>query len=484
MEIRNNRNIAYAAVFVCMFICSVSWMYLRIPMYAEKLTGSANANWLLSGYIIAEVSMVIIAGTILDRIGAKNTMLIGASLFTGAAFGVVLSDTLEMTIAYRIIQGCGAGFMFTVAIGFIPKIFPKSKRELPHKLMTLAFAAGSIFGTMIGYYFFKELNDWKIFVLGTAVATIVCGIIAYISLPDVKRAFIRDVPGMVLTLGLVASVMTYSQMLNNNFDLISFESLSFVLACVIIAILLIYVERKADDPVIPRSLTKTEVGLMAGMFVAGFCGLGMLQYLAMFFIATYRFTIYEASGMMLFLILGGAITSIAGTNILKKVGIRTLAIVGPILIFIGFLSGAFLLPRGPAGGAATLFIIGLGFGSIITEMAIAIQAITPVKDSGTSTSMLMSMRFMGIILGMAVYGSIIRTPLKEYIMEVEGRAVEDVFEWVFNHFFECMDELLSIFQNTIVQCCAIAAVAGVLALVIIYFMVGKEDLDAPEFNDE
>lgn len=483
MEFRNNRNIAFAAMFVLMFICSVSWMYLRMPQYAEKLSGATNASWLLSGYIIAEVSMVVIAGIMLDRLGARNTILIGVSLFTGASFGVTLSDNVDMMVLFRIIQGCGAGFMFTVAIGFIPKIFPKSKRELPHKLMTLSFAVGSIFGTAIGLYFMKELGDWRILMNIMGFVTPICGVIAYLTLPDVSRAYIRDVPGMVLLLALVATIMTYSQMLGNDFQFISWESLGFIQFSIILLILLIVVEKRAQDPALPH-FTHTQIGLMAAMFLAGFTGLGMLQYLAMFFIVSYRITIYQASGMMLFLILGGAITSILGTNILKRVGIRVLTIVGPILIFIGFVAGAFFIPIGIVGGAVSLFIIGLGFGCIVTEMAITIQAISPVKDSGMATSMLMSMRFIGIILGMAAYGSIIKTPIREYIENTKGEVVKDVFDWLFNHLVECLEDVLNIFQNTIVQCCAIAGVAVVSVLIIIYYMVGKEDLDAPEFMDE
>ena len=122
---RQSNITAVAALGVCMLICSLSWMYMRMPQLVIMAeTGSNIAGWILSGYIIAEVSMVIVAGTLIDRLGPKNAVLIGTALFFGSSIGLCLSDTVEMMIAFRVVQGCGAGFLFTVALGFIPKVYP------------------------------------------------------------------------------------------------------------------------------------------------------------------------------------------------------------------------------------------------------------------------------------------------------------------------------------------------------------------------
>lgn len=479
---RQSNITAVAALGVCMLICSLSWMYMRMPQLVIMAeTGSNIAGWILSGYIIAEVSMVIVAGTLIDRLGPKNAVLIGTALFFGSSIGLCLSDTVEMMIAFRVVQGCGAGFLFTVALGFIPKVYPKSSRLDPHKVMTLTFSLGSLFGTAVGYYFAFDVGDWRYLVPVCAFGVLICGILAYRALPDMPREYVRDVPGLVLTILAIASVMIYTQMVNVAFELVSYESLAFLEFCLILIFLLVYVERKAKDPIIPHGITRNDFGLMAGMFLAGFCGLGLLQFITIFMMVSYGMTLYAASKMLLCLVMGGVVTSLMGMKMVYHEGIRPLVLTGSIIIAMAFMGAFFLMPRGIVGVGFSLFVMGLGFGLIITEMLVSIQAVTPRRNQGAVTGMLMSCRFIGIILGMAVYKGIVVSALEGYVQDIEGEVVEDMEFWLLEHLSSYAYDLIGIFESTVRECCIAASIMVLSVLVICYFTVGKKDLDAPEF---
>ncbi len=483
----DNRDklMAVTALGLCMLISSLSWMYMRFPQFIiMSETGSDLTSWLLSGYIIAEVSMVIVAGTLIDRLGPRNAVLIGCTFFFGSSMGLCLAETVEMMIMFRVIQGCGAGFLFTVALGYIPKVYPKSKRLDPHKVMTLTFSLGSLFGTAVGYYFGVDLGNWKILVPINAFVVLFCGIIAYKSLPEMPREFVRDVPGLILTIITIASLMIYTQMVNDSFELVSYESLAFLEFCILLIFLLVHVERKAKDPIIPHGIGRNRIGLLAGMFLAGFCGLGLLQFITLFMMVTYGITLYAASKMLLCLVMGGVVTSLMGMKMVYPMGIRPLLLTGSVVIAIAFFGAFFLMPRGLAGAGISLFTMGLGFGLIITEMLVSIQAVTPVKHVGSVTGMLMSARFIGIILGMAVYKGIIHGSLEGFVRDVQGDAVADIDLWVLEHMHEYINDLVMLFEDTVRECCMAAGIAVLSVLIVCYFMVGRQDLDAPEFVEE
>ncbi len=472
---------AIAALGMCMLMSSLNWMYMRIPQYYIMVeTGSDITSWLLSAYIIAEVSVVIVAGALMDRLGPKDGVLMGTSLFFGSAIGLCMADSVEMMIAFRIVQGCGAGFLFTVALGYVGKL-PRSKRLDPHKIMTLTFSLGSLFGTAIGYYFTMEVQNWKVMIVISAFIVLASGIAAHRNLPDMPREFVRDVPGMALTLLTIAAVMSYTQMVNDSFELFSYESLAFAELCIILAVLLIWVEKRAKDPVIPHGIGKHEIGLMAGMFLAGFCGLGLLQFLVMFMMVSYGVTLYVASKMLFCLIAGGVVTSLLGMKMVYKDGIRPMVLAGSVMIAIAFMGAFILMPRGLTGVGFSLFGMGLGFGLIITEMLASLQAVTNQKHQGSMTSILMACRFVGIILGMAVYKGIIDNSLSGYIESIEGEVVQDVEGWVIANFSSYVQDIIAIFESTIRECCIAASIAVLSVLIVCYFCVGRKDLGAPEF---
>lgn len=482
--IGENRRVAAICLSICTVITSLGWMYLRLPQFYEKYVNSFDAaSWLLSAYIIAEVSMVIIAGIFIDRIGSKHTMLIGIVLFVSGAMGVFVTQSFNLMIIYRIVQGLGAGFIFTVGVAFIPKAYDKSDRPNPHKIMTLAFSLGSIFGTAVGRYFLIDLHDWKLFMLISALIILIIGGLAYLTLCNQKRELVRDIPGIVLTISTIASIMCYTQTVNINFNLVSAESFAFLEFCLIQVFLLIWVEKKSKNPILPQGIKRTHFGLLAEMFLAGFCGLGMLQFLTMFMIVYYGLPITNAICMLLCMICGGAIVSLIGMSMVYRTGVRPFAITGPIIIVIGFIGAYFLITKGLFFMGASMFVIGMGFGCIVTEMVLSIQATSPLKDVGVYTALLMSLRFVGIILGMAVYDHLILGPVRDYIRDVKGQEVMDVIGWLLNHYSECVNDLLSLFETAVQNCCIIAGVTVIIVLIIAYFTVGTDDIDAPERNE-
>lgn len=87
----------------------------------------STVAWVASSFVVAQASMLLVAGQLGDRRGRKRFYLFGLGLFTLGALTVALSSDLRLMIAARIVQGCGAAFLTSGALPLVLPLFPRNK---------------------------------------------------------------------------------------------------------------------------------------------------------------------------------------------------------------------------------------------------------------------------------------------------------------------------------------------------------------------
>lgn len=470
----DNRTAAIIGLALCMFVTSLSWMMLSVPeFFIEVDLGWGNGAWILSAYIIAEVSVLPVAGKLIDRHGPRRIVAVGAILFVIASVVCSFSTTVDQMVVVRVFQGIGAGMVFAVALASIGLLYPKDSIGKPHEMMTAAFAFGSLYGTMVGYWL--ALNtDWHYTYYLSAVLMIVGGAVAYRFLPDGGKDVGHDRVGAVLVTVLVADLMFFSQLVNKEFEILSIESAMMIMVAVLSMMILYLAEKVSSDPMIPRGISRTQAGCMLCMFLAGFCGLGMVQFLMKFMLLGMSVDIYTASLMFLFLLGGGACTSMTGLKKMNETGIRPWALAGPVLVMVGFLVASFTLTMGLPFVAVSLFILGLGLGCIVTEMLCAVQQGSGCEHMGTMTSLTMTSRFVGILVGAAVFSAIIEHMLmiefESLILDNPGLTIGDILA---NYDYYFLD-IVQVFEGSVMMCCMAAAALSLTILVSVYFLIERD----------
>ena len=250
---------------------------------------------------------------------------------------------------------------------------------------------------------------------------------------------------------------------------------------IVSATILVVVEKNAQDPIIPRNMGRTKIGCMLCMFLAGFCGLGMVEYLMQFMLLGIGVSIYDASLSFLFLLIGGGCTSMIGLKKVNDTGIRPWILIGPILVMAGFALASQTLVLGMNYVRLSLFVLGLGLGCIVTEILCSVQGTTRVTDMGSVTAVTMSSRFIGILLGVASYAAIIEYRIAKDI-EALGEAIggHDIY-FLIDYYEEIHQGAVYAFESSIEMCCLVADILCVGILIVAFLMVGKDDATAPEF---
>ncbi len=132
-----------AAVSIFLFVADSGLMAIALPKIEEAFPSAPRSTiaWVASSFVVAQASMLLVAGQLGDRRGRKRFYLLGLALFTVGALTVCLSSDLRLMIAARVVQGCGAAFLTS---GALPLVLPLFPRAMAPRVIGVWGAIGSV----------------------------------------------------------------------------------------------------------------------------------------------------------------------------------------------------------------------------------------------------------------------------------------------------------------------------------------------------
>lgn len=132
-----------------------------VPQMADDLDTTATAlQWVVSGYVLATASFLIVAGRLADLRGRRTWLIVGAVVFGGASLVAGAATSAEMVIGARVVQGVGGAILFPVGLAVVTNAF---RGPLVERALGTVFAVGSIgqgFGPLIGG-FITDAASWR-----------------------------------------------------------------------------------------------------------------------------------------------------------------------------------------------------------------------------------------------------------------------------------------------------------------------------------
>jgi predicted MFS family arabinose efflux permease len=466
---------------ICLFTSAASWMVMRLgSIYAIfELGGDIELfNWIVNAYIICEVGMIPVSGKLCDIFGEKRMVAVGAMVFVLGSISCGFANTMEVIVASRCIQGLGAGVIFAVCFSAVGTLYRNNHRGSAHEVMTAAFAIGSLFGTMFGWWFIENMK-WSDAFFVAALLMGAFGFLAYRHLPEREVQKGYDVVGMVLLSAIFFSVMYYTVTVNTKFDLLSTESLAFVVIIALLIYMLWRQEKVMGSPAFPLHMTAAHAKCMLAMFTLSLVGIGLIQYLMKFFLFYFEMDIYAASAMFIFLLAGGAVTSMPGCKLVTRTGVRPWIIGGSILIIISFFLISYIGEQGIWPMRCCLVVLGMGLGCMVTEILCAVQGFSPKSEMGSYSNTTMGLRMTGIAVGNALYSYYIIESLKRSIDVFVPADVGDAIGFINYVIFvygDLVDQVLAAFHDS-VGLCAILAGSLFVLVAIIGLWIGRGDLE-------
>src|SRR5215831_14533700 len=176
------------AVLLVLFLSSLDQTIVgtALPRIVTELRGDNLYTWVVTAYLLTSTVTVPIYGKLSDVYGRRPMLLIGVSLFLAGSALSGLSQTMGQLIAFRGVQGLGAGAMFPISLAIIGDLFSARERGRYQGLFGAVFGLSFIIGPFLGG-FLTDHASWRwVFYVNIPVGIVALAVIAAV-LPNLGR---------------------------------------------------------------------------------------------------------------------------------------------------------------------------------------------------------------------------------------------------------------------------------------------------------
>ncbi len=408
-----------------------------MPRIIVELHGLDRYTWVVTAYILATTTMIPIVGKLSDLFGRKWFLLSGTFLFLLGSLLAGASQSMDQLIAFRALQGLGAGIGMALIGTVIADLFPPAERAKWMGLFGVVYGFSSLLGPTLGGWLTEhgpllgslvtEASRWRwVFYINLplgliAVVALLIFLPANISVatssvrgwPAVRRI---DVLGAILSAAATICLMLGLTLGGDQtYSWASAQVLSLLVAGSILFALFFVAERRAAEPILPLSLFRNQVFTAASLLglVQMMVLLGLALYLPLFLQGVLSVSPTQAGLVMTPLSLSmvaGAVLSSTLINRFQRY--RVVAIGAALLMSAGALLITLMTPETSLLQAILFMIVaGIGAGAFFTLPMLAVQNALPASRLGVSTAAVRYMGQIGATLGIAIVGTVVTSAI-------------------------------------------------------------------------
>lgn len=381
-----------------------------VQSIVDDLGGFAQFPWLFSVYLLTAAVFTPIYGKVADMIGRKPIMLFGIGLFLLGSVAGGFAWSMPALIAFRAVQGVGAGAVQPMAMTIAGDIYTVAERARVTGYLASVWAISAVAGPSIGG-FFAEYVSWRwIFFINVPLCLAAAWMLSRAFRETVQRRTHRiDVTGAVLV--TAGSTLVILAMLEGGqtWAWISPAGIGVPATGVALLFAFVLVERRAAEPILPVWVftRRVLVSTSAATFAIGATTIGLTAYIPTFVQSSLGFGALVAGFVLAPMMIGWPISSSQSGKLYLRFGFRPTAVIGAV-IAVAALLGMLGLDADSSvfAVAAWCFAVGCGMGFASSPALIAAQASVGWSQRGVVTGTNMFARSIGSSIGMAIYGAV------------------------------------------------------------------------------
>ena len=381
-----------------------------VPSIVEDIGGFASFPWLFSAYLLAQAVSVPVYAKLSDVVGRKPMILGGIGLFLLGSILCGLAWSMPALIAFRVLQGLGAGAVQPVAITIAGDIYTLAERAKVQGYLASVWAVSSVVGPTLGGVF-ASLGIWRwIFLINIPLCLLAGWMLLRTFHENVERTKHRiDYLGAgLLTVSLSLLILGALQG-GQAWAWDSAISISVFTGGALLFVAFLLVERKAAEPILPPWVVSRRLLATTAMisFGVGAVMLGLTTYVPTFLEGSLKTSPLLAGLALAALTIGWPISASQAGRFYLRIGFRNTAMIGISITVIG---AAVLALTASTPNillvAVACFIVGLGLGLVATPSLIAAQTSVEWNERGVVTGTNLFARSIGSSIGVAVFGAI------------------------------------------------------------------------------
>jgi EmrB/QacA subfamily drug resistance transporter len=418
-------RLMFSGLLVAMLLASLDQTIFStaLPTIVGELDGVEHMLWVTTAYILAATIVMPIYGKLGDLIGRKWLFICALGLFiTGSVLGGLSTDMAGLITA-RAVQGLGGGGLVILAQAILADVLPPRERGKYMGVLGAVFAVSSIVGPILGGWFTEGIGwRWAFWINIPIGAIAVTAAIVFLTTPPriVQRPKL-DVLGIVSIAAGTTSIVLITSWGGTEIEWISGEMLGLVVVAVVSALVFVWAESRAAEPVIPLSLFRNRdftLSTLAALLIA-VAMFGAIAYLPTYLQMVNGLSATNAGFLMIPLIAGVMLTSILSGQLASRTGRYTwMPIAGFLVLAVALWLLSTLTVDTPLWvTSGYLFLMGTGIGLAQQILVLVVQNSFPNAMVGTATAGNNFFREMGASIGTAIVGSLFSSRLVQLLAE-------------------------------------------------------------------
>lgn len=410
--LRSERGPVLLAMMLSLGLVAIDTTILAtaVPQVVDSLGGFTQFPWLFSIYLLTTAVTVPIYGKLADLVGRKPIMLVGIGLFVSGSILSGFAWSMTALIVFRALQGLGAGAVQPMAMTIVGDIYTLQERAKVQGYIASVWAMASLIGPTLGGVFADYVSWRAIFFVNVPLGLVASWMLSRSFHEQVTRRRVTiDWPGaLLLTVGGVVLLLA---LLEGGQRWAWDSAVSVLLFALALGALVAfgYVERHAADPVLPLWVFGRRVlnAANAGSLLVGMVVLGLSSYVPLFAQGVLGHGAVVAGLALAGMTIGWPLASSQAGPLYLRWGFRATVSLGALTTLVG---GLLLLTVGTGSSIWHLgvpcFVMGLGFGWIVSPGVVAAQESVAWASRGVATGANMFARSVGSAVGVAVFGAV------------------------------------------------------------------------------
>ena len=410
MDDRLKRRALYG-VMLSVFLAAMESTVVAtaMPRVVESLGGVQIYSWVFSGFLLTSTVTMPLWGRLSDLFGRRPIFLTGLTIFLVGSALSGAAQNMGQLIAFRMVQGVGAGSLMTLGMTIVGELFGLEQRAKMQGYVSGVWGVASLLGPLLGGLLTDHASWRWVFYINLPFGAVAV-LLLHGALPEGQRRPHRlDYTGVAL-FSIGVSALLFGIMEAGRAGRWTGADVLVPLGVAVAALAaFLTAERRAGEPIVPLRLFRYRMvaaaclnGLLSGMAM-----FGAISFVPLFLQHVSGMTATAAGFVLTPFVLGWVAMSIVSARLVLRLGYRVLVVSGMTCLTAAFLMLARWSPGlTQAVAMRDALVGGIGMGLTFVPMLIAVQSAVGRADLGAATSMTQFCRTIGGAVGLSVMGAV------------------------------------------------------------------------------